>query len=88
MAMFALFALMPIVRGLLCASVEAKISAAVSIGLLAVCIVAPLPETQPDTMALGMALGATMGFVRQQRQRQSVDRVDAQPTPALIGASA
>jgi O-antigen ligase len=88
MAMFALFALMPIVRGLLCASVEAKISAAVSIGLLAVCIVAPLPEGTPDAMALGMALGAAMGFVRQQRQRQSVDRIDAQPTPALIGASA
>jgi hypothetical protein len=88
MAMFALFALMPIVRGLRCASVPAKISAAVSIGLLAVCIVAPLPEDPPNAMALGMALGATMGFVRQQRQRQSVDRVDAQPTPALVGASA
>jgi hypothetical protein len=88
MAMFALFALMPIVRGLRCASVPAKISAAVSIGLLAVCVVAPLPESPPDAMALGMALGAVMGFVRQQRQRQSVDRVDAQPTPALVGASA
>jgi hypothetical protein len=88
MAMFALFALMPIVRGLRCASVPAKISAAVSIGLLAVCVVAPLPEDAADAMALGMALGAAMGFVRQQRQRQSVDRVDAQPTPALVGASA
>jgi O-antigen ligase len=75
------------VRGLRCASVPAKISAAVSIGLLAVCIVAPLPEDPPNAMALGMALGATMGYVRQRRQRQSVDRVDAQPTPALIGAS-
>jgi O-Antigen ligase len=88
MAMFALFALMPIVRGLRCASVPAKIGAAVSIGLLAVCVVAPLPEGPPDAMALGMALGAAMGFVKQQRQRQSVDRVDAQPTPALVGASA
>lgn len=88
MAMFALFALMPIVRGLLCASVEAKISAAVSIGLLAVCIVAPMPEDIANSMALGMALGAAMGFVRQQRLRQRVDRIDAQPTPALIGASA
>lgn len=88
MAIFALFALMPIVRGLRCASVPAKISAAVSVGLLAVCVVAPLPEGPPDAMALGMALGAAMGFVRQQRQRQSVDRVDAQPTPALVGASA
>ena len=67
---------------------EAKISAAVSVGLLAVCVVAPLPEGTADAMALGMALGAAMGFVRQQRQRQSVDRIDAQPTPALIGASA
>jgi hypothetical protein len=88
MAIFALFALMPIVRGLRCASAPAKISAAVSIGLLAVCVVAPLPEGPPDAMALGMALGATMGFVRQQRQRQSVDRVDAQPMSALVGASA
>jgi hypothetical protein len=88
MAMFAPFALMPIVRGLRCASVPAKISAAVSIGLLAVCVVNPLPENPADAMALGMALGAAMGFVRQQRQRQSVDRVDAQPTPALVGASA
>ena len=88
MAMFALFALMPIVRGLRCPSVPAKISAAVSVGLLAVCIVAPLPESPGQAMALGMALGAAMGFVRQRRQRQSVDRVDAQPTPALVGASA
>jgi len=87
MAMFALFALIPVVRGLCCPSVPAKISAAVSVGLLAVCIVAPLPEGPGQAMALGMALGATMGYVRQRRQRQSVDRVDAQPTPALIGAS-
>lgn len=88
MAMFALFALMPIVRGLRCASVPAKISATVSIGLLAVCVVSPLPEGPADAMALGMALGAAMAFVGQQRQRQSVDRVDAQPTSALVGASA
>jgi hypothetical protein len=88
MAMFALFALMPIVRGLRCASVPAKISAAVSVGLLAVCVIAPLPQGPGQAMALGMALGAATGFVRQRRQRQSVDRVDAQPTPALVGASA
>jgi len=62
MATFALFALTPFIRALRRGSVPAKISAAVSAGLLAISAVWPLPEMPVDALALGLALGATMGF--------------------------
>ncbi len=62
MAAFALFALTPLIRALRRGSAPAKISAAVSAGLLAISAVWPLPEMPMDALALGLALGATMGF--------------------------
>ncbi|WP_208622461.1 O-antigen ligase family protein [Mycobacterium gastri] len=62
MAAFAVFALTPLFRALRRASAPAKISAAVSAGLLAMSTVWPLPEMPTDAVSLGLALGATMGF--------------------------
>ncbi|WP_242670152.1 O-antigen ligase family protein [Mycobacterium decipiens] len=64
MAAFALFALTPLVRALRSASVSAKASAAVSIGLLVMCIIDPLPEDPANAMTLGMALGSALAFAR------------------------
>jgi O-antigen ligase len=62
MASFAVFALTPVVRGIRSASAEAKISAAVSAGLLAGCVVDPMPLEPAQSLVLGMALGAAMAF--------------------------
>jgi hypothetical protein len=70
MAAFALFALTPVIRALRSASAPAKISAAVSLGLLAMCNVAPLPEEPASALALGMALGAATAFASLRRTQQ------------------
>jgi hypothetical protein len=84
MAVFALFALTPLVRAIRGASAPAKISAAVSAGLLAISVVWPLPEMGPDALALGLALGLTMGFgnARTMGQEPGVERA-----PAMVGTS-
>ena len=64
MVVFAVFALTPVVLALRTRSAAAKISAAVSVGLLAVCVVDPLPLEPPSSLVLGLALGATMAFSR------------------------
>jgi len=68
MAVFAVFALTPMMRALRSASVSAQISAAVCAGLLAVCVVSPLPLNEANSMTLGMALGAMAGFAGQRRR--------------------
>ncbi|MCV7099987.1 O-antigen ligase family protein [Mycobacterium palustre] len=68
MSAFALFALAPLVLALRSSSVPAKISAAVSAGLLVMCIVDPLPEDPANAMTLGMALGAALAFARLRRR--------------------
>ena len=80
MAAFALFALTPLIRALRCASAPAKISAAVSVGLLAVCIVSPLPEGY-GASTLGLALGSAMAFAGRGR----TEGLGAEQTPALTG---
>ncbi|GJO54217.1 hypothetical protein NJB1604_45090 [Mycobacterium marinum] len=84
MAVFALFALPPLIAALRRASVPAKVSAATSIGLLAISAVWPLPEMPVDAMALGLALGLTMGFARRRRadQDSGVEHTDAALAPA------
>jgi hypothetical protein len=76
MAAFAWFALTPIFRALRCASAPAKISAAVSAGLLAISAVWPLPEMPMDALALGLALGSAMGFAGLRRRAQDADEMD------------
>ncbi len=68
MVVFAWFALTPIFAALRRASAPAKISAAVTAGLLAISAVWPLPEMPMDALALGLALGATMGFAGVRRR--------------------
>jgi O-Antigen ligase len=81
MAAFALFALTPLFRALRCASAPAKISAVVSVGMLAVCTVAPYPEGY-GALKLGLALGSAMAFA----SRGRTERLGAEQTPALTGA--
>ena len=64
MAVFAVFALLPVVRALRSASAAAKVSAAVSLALLAICVVDPLPLEPASSLVLGMALGATLALSR------------------------
>ncbi|OBK17652.1 O-antigen ligase family protein [Mycobacterium asiaticum] len=66
---FAVFALTPLVRALRSASVPAKISAAVSTGLLVMCIIDPLPEDPANAMTLGIALGSALAFATRKRRR-------------------
>ena len=68
MAGFAVFALTPLVRALRSASVPAKISAAVSTGLMVMCIIDPLPEEPTNAMTLGITLGSAMAFATQGRR--------------------
>jgi len=82
MAAFALFALTPLFRALRCASAPAKISAAVGVGLLAVCTVSPMPQEAGDALTLGLALGSAMAFA----SRGRTERLGAEQTPALTGA--
>lgn len=81
MAAFALLALTPLIRALRCASAPAKISAAVIVGLLVVCTVAPLPEGY-GALTLGLALGSAMAFAGRGR----TERLEAEQPPALTGA--
>lgn len=85
MTAFALFALAPIIRGLRSGVPAAKISAAVCVGLLMVCIVDPLPEEGANALSLGMALGAAMVFAGLRRRREDASEVDAARTAAPTG---
>jgi hypothetical protein len=87
MAAFAVFALTPIIRALRCASVPAKVGAAVSAGLLAACFVAPLPEEASESATLGVALGSAMAFANPRRRNHGVHQADIRAgTPTLVGA--
>jgi hypothetical protein len=68
MAAFALFSLTPVIRALRSASKPAKISAAVSAGLLVMCIIDPLPEDSANALTLGAALGAALAFANLRRR--------------------
>ncbi|OBJ89820.1 polymerase [Mycobacterium asiaticum DSM 44297] len=72
---FAVFALTPLVRALRSASVPAKISAAVSTGLLVMCIIDPLPEDPANAMTLGIALGSALAFATRERRRAELTEV-------------
>ncbi|KZS71659.1 polymerase [Mycobacterium kansasii] len=85
MAAFALFALTPLFRALRRASAPAKISAAVSAGLLAMSTVWPLPEMPTDAVSLGLALGATMGFAGARPTGPEADETVANRTPVVTG---
>ncbi len=80
MASFAAFALTPIALGIRSASAGAKISAAVSAGLLAACVVNPLPLEPASSLVLGMALGAGLAFAR---PRQGAEQVE--PSGSIAG---
>lgn len=62
MVVLAWFALTPLIRALRSASAPARITAAVSAGLLVVCVVDPLPLNLANALTLGIALGAAAGF--------------------------
>lgn len=83
MVAFAVFALVPVIGALRCASVPAKIAAAVSVGLLAVCVVEPAPEEPAKALTLGMALGAAWAFAGARRARQPVTGGQAEAVEAL-----
>ncbi len=82
MTAFALFASPPVVRGLLSTSAPAKASAAVSVALLVVSYVEPLPEEATAAMSLGLALGAALGFATMSRP---LNRAGAARVPAAAG---
>jgi O-antigen ligase len=82
MAVFAIFALTPVILALRCAPAAAKISAAVAAGLLAISAVWPLPEMPMDALGLGLALGAAMGYAGLRRRSGDVTPTDADPAPS------
>ncbi|QNI08356.1 O-antigen ligase domain-containing protein [Mycobacterium kubicae] len=84
MAAFAVFALTPLVRALRSASKPAKTAAAVSTGLLVMCIIDPLPEDPANAMTLGMALGAALAFAKLSRVDR--DEHEAIPEESPVGA--
>ncbi|WP_240629796.1 O-antigen ligase family protein [Mycobacterium colombiense] len=81
MAVFAIFALTPVILALRCAPAAAKISAAVAAGLLAISAVWPLPEMPMDALGLGLALGAAMGYAGLRRRSGDVTPTDADSAP-------
>ncbi|BCZ23088.1 O-antigen ligase family protein [Mycobacterium senriense] len=87
MAVFALFALTPVILALRCAPGPAKISAAVAAGLLAISAVWPLPEMPMDALGLGLALGAAMGYAGLRRRNSDGGRGDVSPAPAPTSGS-
>ncbi|SPM35274.1 polymerase, partial [Mycobacterium rhizamassiliense] len=87
MAAFVAFAIVPVIRALRRGSAPAKISAAVSGGLLAISAVWPLPEMPSDALALGLALGAAMGFAGLRDKAPEAVQTEADPEPALAGMS-
>ena len=80
MAAFAALSLTPVVRALRSASKAAKISAAVSAGLLVMCVIDPLPEDSANALTLGMALGSALAFASLHR-RATVADPDEQALP-------
>ncbi|HTX54348.1 MAG TPA: O-antigen ligase family protein [Candidatus Baltobacteraceae bacterium] len=84
MTAFALFALVPIVRGLLSASTPAKAAAAVAVALLVNCTVDPLPEDGGDALALGLALGAALQFAVVSRRARSEDNAIQRASPSCV----
>ncbi|OBG32744.1 O-antigen ligase family protein [Mycobacterium sp. E3198] len=90
MAAFAVFALTPVVAALRSASAPASAAAAVSAGLLVMCVVDPLPEDPANAMTLGMALGAALAFARLRRRTSTpadIDEPATEPMPSLAGAA-
>ncbi|WP_180276351.1 O-antigen ligase family protein [Mycobacterium ostraviense] len=85
MAAFAVFALTPLFRALRRTSAPAKISAAVSAGLLAMSTVWPLPEMPTDAVSLGLALGATMGYAGVRPTGPETDDTAVDRAPVLTG---
>lgn len=79
MAVFALFALVPVLRAVCSGHAPAKVSAAVCAGLLAISVVWPLPEMPSDALALGLALGAAMAFANLRGRRADSDEL-SRPT--------
>ncbi len=91
MGAFALFSLAPLVRALRSASKEAKVSAAVSAGLLVMCIIDPLPEDSANALTLGATLGAALAFAnlrRRAREAQQETELEPEEPPVLAGAAA
>ncbi|ORA79454.1 O-antigen ligase family protein [Mycobacterium malmoense] len=84
MAVFALFALTPVILALRCASAPARISAAVAAGLLAVSAVWPLPEMPMDALGLGLALGSAMGFAGLRGRAQDTSQNHVNCGPELV----
>jgi O-antigen ligase len=87
MASFAVFALTPVVRGIRSASAAAKISAAVSAGLLAGCTVDPMPLEPAQSLVLGLALGAAMGFARSPRETEQVEPTGRTASTSAVGCA-
>ena len=83
MGSFAVFALTPVVRALRSASAPAKISAAVSVGLLVMSIVDPMPEDPASALTLGLALGSALAFATRNRAGKDADPVRVEQQPAL-----
>lgn len=84
MAAFVVFALTPVVMAIRGASASAKISAAVSVGLLAISVVWPLPEMPSDSLALGIALGSAMGYGSARIRGQDAGQVAAARESVLV----
>jgi hypothetical protein len=82
MLAFALFALTPALRGLLSASVPAKVAAAVIVAALVNCTVDPIPEDPCDATVLGLALGAALQFAVAARRGRHQDNQDDTARPA------
>ncbi|WIM85722.1 O-antigen ligase family protein [Candidatus Mycobacterium wuenschmannii] len=86
MSAFVWFALTPLIRGLRSTSSLAKASVAVSLGLLVICNVAPLPEEPASALVLGMALGSALAFANADRatkrdQAANAETIELQPLP-------
>jgi O-antigen ligase len=64
MVAFALFALPPVCTAVRTATAPAKVSAAVSLALLSICLVNPMPLEPSSSLLIGMAVGAAMAFSR------------------------
>jgi O-antigen ligase len=73
MIAFAVFALIPVVKAVRTGSAPATIAAAVSLGLLATCVVNPLPLEPASSLTLGLVLGAALAFSRRGAPEQSQD---------------
>jgi hypothetical protein len=98
MAVFAWFALRPVIRALRSTSTPAKIAGSVAFGLLVLNIVGPNIEDTPDSVVYGIALGSAMGFANLARKRPEQsgspglddgatdDRVTTEPIPLLVGS--